>query len=217
VEVICIKDPAPQAQAQNCANYSNGTCAACSKGFYLADKVCTQIPPICKSFDTQSRVCTECYLGYNVENGTCIKAALKDVNCKTFTQGVCTECSKGFYFDSNKVCTQIDPFCKNFDGAKLVCTACFNGFVLVSDKCQIDQNKTVRDPYCRNFSASGDCVQCSLGFYFDKNSVCTQVPASCMTFDYKALVCTACYPGYELSQSVCVKSNKTVAGIVNCA
>ena len=126
-------------------------------------------------------------------------------------------CSKGYYFDANKVCQQIDVFCKTFDYTNNICTACYMGFSLINGSCIVSNSTSVADPNCRSFNKDNVCLNCSNGYYFNQEKVCTQVNPNCKTFDYSTLLCTQCYNGFELSSGNCVTSNSTKSVVATCA
>ena len=80
--------------------------------------VCTMVDPLCKTFDDKNGNCLSCYDGRTLANGICVIIQDQkkiDVNCAKFENQSCVKCSNGFYFNKNKVCTEIDPFCKKFN------------------------------------------------------------------------------------------------------
>ena len=55
--------------------------------------------------------------------------AYSDPLCKTFNNGVCTECSlRSYYHPINKVCTQVDPNCNTYNNITGACTGCYSGY-----------------------------------------------------------------------------------------
>lgn len=110
-------------------------------GFYFsAANVCTQVDPLCSSFDSKFTRCYTCYPGYKVSSaGKCIEDSqvLSDLNCAEFKNSVCTKCSLGFYFDASSLCKAINPFCRNFDTKLQKCNECYPGYVLFNNDCVI--------------------------------------------------------------------------------
>ena len=47
------------------------------------------------------------------------------------------------------------------------------------------------------------CVECSVGFYFNKKGVCCEVPSLCSKFNVAEGVCLSCYQGYEVRNASC--------------
>jgi len=110
----------------NCKTFKDGACTECSKNFYFNDQgKCIQIDPFCKTFDISSKTCLECYSGFRLVSGICDfsqNSQAFDVGCNNFdTNGICTNCSQGYYFNSNNVCVQVDPSCKTFNLQSKVC------------------------------------------------------------------------------------------------
>jgi hypothetical protein len=137
--------------------------------------------------------------------------------CQTFLNSTCLNCSKGYYFDSNKICQQIDPLCKIFDYNNTICTSCYLGFTLVNGSCSVSDATSPSDPNCKSFDSNNVCITCSKGYYFNQNKVCTQVNSECKTFDYTKLVCTACYNGYDLVAGNCNPTNSSSTVSTTCA
>ena len=106
----------------------------CSFGFYFGrDSTCRLIPPSCSNFNVQSEICLSCYPGYELnDNQVCIEAeeAGGDPGCTEFEDGVCIQCSFGFYFGPNQRCRLIPPTCANFDILTEICRACYPGYAL---------------------------------------------------------------------------------------
>jgi hypothetical protein len=120
-DIICAFGNAPGSVVTYdpyCLKTVNQSCSQCSKGFYLLNKTCTIVNPLCKTFDYNALTCTECYSGYALSSsGACevSNAASTASGCSQFNHSVCVKCSHGYYFDSNKTCTLADTLCKGFD------------------------------------------------------------------------------------------------------
>ena len=102
------------------------------------------------TYDEATGLCTTCYSGYEVSSdGGCRKsdAPSGDPNCKTFKNGVCTECSKGAIFNSFRVCIVIDPSCKTYSESDGGCTTCYPGYRVSGTIC-VKEDKGVSDPNC---------------------------------------------------------------------
>jgi hypothetical protein len=110
---------------------ATGLCKKCSFGYYFdAFGNCVQKDPNCKTFDTISQKCTECYPGHDLKGNQCIQGVAPggDPNCKTFQNKVCQECSKGAIFNSNRTCIIVNPECATFDPSTGLCTSCYSGY-----------------------------------------------------------------------------------------
>lgn len=68
----------------NCRTFQGLTCTSCYTGTFLSsDGRCRQVSPLCKTYDSNG-ACTTCYNGYEVNQGNCIVAVIKDKNCRQF-------------------------------------------------------------------------------------------------------------------------------------
>ena len=144
-----------------------------------------------------------------MNNGKCVVSsnANFDANCAKFTnKGECTQCSRGFYFNDKKVCTQVDPQCANFDSKSARCLGCYSGYKISDGKCDIDV-QGVSDLNCAEFKNSV-CTKCSQGFFFDERNRCKAINPQCRYFDEISKVCGDCYPGYVLLNDNCVVGTK---------
>jgi hypothetical protein len=59
------------------------------------------------------------------------------------------------------------------------------------------------DPNCVMYKGT-KCLHCSYQYYFGKNGICTPINPLCLSFDSRARVCRACYPGYALVHGQCI-------------
>lgn len=177
-----------------------------------SDNICIQTSTTCQTFDPANGNCLTCFSGWILINTTCVADpnSVRDPYCAKFVNQSCVICSSGYYFNSNKVCVQVDPFCKTFDNTSLTCIKCYSGFSLVNGVCGLSTGSPVLDVNCKQFDNSGVCLNCSTGFYFDSSKICVQVSSSCATFDYVKLLCTACYQGYAITvNGSCVSTAET--------
>lgn len=117
-----------------------GICLKCSARFYFnSNKVCAQVSELCKTYDENGN-CLTCYAGYYLSKGQCLiqPAVLPDPGCYVwnFTDNVCLECSKRWYFNSQGKCQQVSDLCKTNDiGGN--CTSCYPGYVIANGACII--------------------------------------------------------------------------------
>ena len=122
----------------NCAEWKNGMCMRCSFGSYFSPSgACAMVDPLCQTWDDRTGACRSCYPSFELAGSKCVpsKADKLDPNCAQFNKGVCTRCSKGFYFGANNLCTQVDPLCQTFDSKFGKCLSCFNGYKLDNGRC----------------------------------------------------------------------------------
>jgi len=201
-----------------CARWNGAVCTQCAVNAYSRNGVCTQVNPLCKTFDNGNGWCLSCYKGYNLNGGNCILAGPTDDStgpvgptdllCAKWSAGVCTACAKGAFFRSG-VCVASDPLCKTFNDANGACTSCYGGYYLDAGQCLRspvvpDGNPVPADALCAKWS-NGVCVQCSRSAYF-RNGVCTQSDPLCKTFDQSNGNCLSCYAGYVLNGGNCVRA-----------
>jgi hypothetical protein len=127
-------------------------------------------------------------------------------NCNSIdpTTGRCLKCSFGYYFDARGFCMQQNPNCKLFNPLLSLCLDCYPGYELKNNDCHQSAAKVV-DPHCKTFNGN-ICTECSKGAIFNANRICIVVDPSCLSFDQNDGSCTSCYPGYALSNKLCVLS-----------
>lgn len=115
----------------NCAEFKNGKCTKCSFGsFFNRNGVCQSVDPLCQTWNEVTGDCQSCYPSFEINSGKCVPSKVDnlDQNCAKFTNSKCVQCSRGFYFNANKVCTQIDPLCSTFDSKSSQCFSCYTGY-----------------------------------------------------------------------------------------
>ena len=121
---------------------------------------------------------------------------------------MCLQCSNGWTFNSNKVCTPVSDQCKAWD-SKGLCTSCFKGYDLRNGNCVFSSfnNAKPSDSGCGKWDWDNQvCLECSKGWVFNANKVCTPVSDQCKTWDSAGL-CTSCFSGYIISDNKCVPNN----------
>lgn len=57
--------------------------------------------------------------------------------CKTWVDGVCTECSENYWKNQNGVCCEVKPECRVFNRDVGICEGCYQGWELVDGICMI--------------------------------------------------------------------------------
>lgn len=81
----------------------------------------------------------------------------------------CVQCSGGYYFNSNqRLCTQLDPLCRNSDMTNGDCTSCYPGYFLSAARCVAAQSIQIAN--CNVVGANGLCTECMEGTYLAANS-----------------------------------------------
>ena len=192
VNVVCVRDPTPKDQF--CANFKDGLCVKCSKGYYLKDQKCTLINVLCKTFDESKEECTECYNGFELQADKSCKVrnvANLMPGCKNFsTSGVCVACALDYYLNSDNVCVKLSDKCKEFESkANGDCKECFPGYTLENKKCvKADLKSAGLDANCHEFEGR-TCVACAKGFIFDNNKKCIALDPLCKKFNKDTLRC----------------------------
>ena len=131
-----LNDPAFVTLLNNyfgCKTWDEGVCVECSENYYFNNKgICCEVKPECKNFNREVGICEGCYQGWEVVDGKCVITDLansKDKGCKTFTNGVCTQCSARWYFGAGQVCQPVDDLCHTWaDNGN--CLTCYNGYIV---------------------------------------------------------------------------------------
>ncbi len=165
----------------------------------------------CRTYDEKSGQCLSCFTGYHLKEGSCIVsqnyATPADPGCKVWENGACKQCSKGWAFNLNSVCTVVSDSCKTSEG--LTCTSCYIGYSLVNDSCVFNPLNSALPPDVGCSSWNWDnqtCVSCS-PYWFFKEGQCTPVSTLCKTYDLSTGACLSCFLGYSLADGGCVVSN----------
>lgn len=197
--------------APNCAEFVNGVCSKCSFRFIRAfDNTCEPVNPLCASWDTNG-ACLTCYAGYTIcESGcimteSCADSGTYDPNCRNTVNGVCQECSVGYYFNQNGICTQVNPFCRTSNQGN--CLSCYAGYSLSMGNCTVSINPAIDNPYCTRWE-NGVCQSCSR-FSWNNGTNCIAFDPMCAQSDPRSGNCLACYSGYLLNSGKCVLNTNT--------
>lgn len=201
-----------QMYAPNCAEYVNGACTRCSFRFIrAADGVCEPVNPLCASWDSNG-ACLTCYSGYEIcENGcimteSCAPEGTYDPNCRNTVNSICQECSFGYYFNQNGICTEVNPFCRSNDG-KGNCLSCYAGYALSNGICSIAPNPSDNNPLCSRWS-NGVCQACAVFSWLNGNR-CVAFDPMCASSNSNNGLCLSCYGGYVLNGGRCILSTNT--------
>ena len=132
-----------------------------------------------------------------------------DVNCAKFIQGVCQNCSKGFYPGSNGLCKQFNPLCKTSDIQTGACKTCYPGYTLIAGLCEIGSSSTSNsDPNCKSTNTFGVCTSCYASFYLSAQATCIRLDPLCKSYTPSQRDCSDCYDGYTLVDGKCIISTK---------
>lgn len=189
-----------------CRLWNNGRCIECSQRAVDVNGVCTEVNPLCNSFDHQGN-CLTCFSGYLLQNNNCVLAPLiVNTNisnlCFRVENGVCVLCAKRAYL-KDSICVEVNPLCSTFDNAGK-CESCYIGYILQNGQCNLNAIDFNRDSLCAEFNGS-TCVRCATRAYFN-NGICSEVNVNCNTFDASTGVCLTCYNGYQLNNGQCIVS-----------
>lgn len=122
-----------------------------------------------------------------------------DPNCRNSKDGVCVQCSGGFFLKDN-VCRQVSPQCRTFNAQSGACTTCYAGYSLKGPDCVPATAETI-ETNCKSY-VNNECTECSKGYVL-RGSNCIQVSPLCRTFNENTGFCTSCYAGYALQDGVC--------------
>jgi hypothetical protein len=141
----CVLAPQNGPNDLGCAqwDWNNQICLRCSKGWvFNSNNVCQVVSNQCKAFDNSGR-CTDCYKGYNLQNGQCVLAPQNgpsDVGCAQWdwNNQVCLKCSQGWIFNVYGVCQSVSSQCKAYDNSGR-CTDCYKGYALLNGECVLAQ------------------------------------------------------------------------------
>lgn len=167
------------------------------------------VDPVCKVFDYQKKLCIGCYLGFTLDqsnNCQLSEDSTRDSNCKSFdANGGCQNCSFGYYFNQMRICTQIDPSCRNFDSVNLVCKACYDGYTIQSGVCIKSDSSSDTESNCAQW-LEGVCIKCAARAYYNFEGNCVRASDVCQTFNNFNGECTGCYQGFSLANGTCVES-----------
>jgi hypothetical protein len=205
----CVYSPSNTAAPTDpgCNTWVNGVCTQCSYLWtFNSNNVCIPVSDQCKT--NNGALCTSCFNGYVLVNGTCQLSPLNtaiptDAGCHTWdwANQVCQQCSPYWYFN-NGVCVPVSDLCKTYNNTSGDCLSCFKGYGLVNGSC-VTQQHAVTDAGCAQWNwDNSTCLQCSSYWYFN-NGVCTAVSPYCQTYDNSNGLCTSCFTGYGLSNGSC--------------
>jgi hypothetical protein len=155
-----------------CASFNGSICIKCSKGYFFDSKNnCIKIDDNCRSFNSDNRVCESCYDGYALDiNNNCQISDLSNhnLNCKTYINHNCTECSFGYYFDKNGTCIRVSSQCKSYDTVNGQCLTCYIGYSLSNGTCNLDNSSNLVTN-CKK-AINGTCAECSYRYYLNNQS-----------------------------------------------
>jgi hypothetical protein len=174
-------------------DWDNQVCLSCSKNWvFNSQGVCTPVSDQCSTSDA-SGACTSCFKGYDLVKGVCVfspsnNVQSADLGCATWdwNNQLCLACSKGYTFNSNKVCTPVSSQCSSYDNVTGLCLSCFKGYDLINGTCAFSASNTAHpsDLGCGNWDWNNQiCLSCSKGYVFNSNKVCAPVSDQCSAYN----------------------------------
>jgi hypothetical protein len=196
-------------------DWKNQKCLKCSNNWVFNNLgACVPVSDQCQTYDL-SGVCLSCYKGFNLANGKCVEAPVDQVadkGCGTWdwNKKICLQCSNNYVFNGLGVCVPVSDQCKTFDRSGL-CLSCYDGYNLVSGKCQEAAVQKPSDLGCGTWDWKNQkCLKCSNNWVFNNLGVCVPVSDQCKTFDLSGQ-CVSCYDGYDLIKGQCSQSASNTA------
>jgi hypothetical protein len=98
---------------------------------------------------------------------------------------------------------KIPDTCKNFDPDSEKCLECYIGYVLNDDHECLESAEQVTDQYCRAWGENNICLECSTGAFLNSEGFCELASPLCQEYSHETGLCTACFPGFTLTDGVC--------------
>ena len=218
----CVEAPEERPSDEGCAtwDWKNRRCLECSEHWvFNSNGRCVVVSDQCASHD-DSGACTSCYVGYNLQSGSCVKAPEErpsDVGCATWdwTGKRCLECSENWVFNSQGRCVVVSDQCASHD-ASGSCTSCYKGYDLNNGRCELAPERKPSDVGCAQWDWDRQlCLQCSKRWVFNSQRVCVPVSDQCATHN-GAGDCASCYKGYRLDNGRCVEAPVQGVSDVGC-
>ena len=191
-------------------NWDQKVCLKCSVNWVDVQGVCVPVSDQCKMFNLAGQ-CTDCYVGYNLNNGVCELAPIEkpsDLGCGTWDwkNQKCLACSDNWVFNNMGACVPVSDQCKTFNGFG-ACVSCYKGYNLVMGKCVVAPLEKVTDIGCGKWNWDQKiCLECSVRYVFNAARTCVPVNDNCRAWDQSG-ACTDCYAGYLLQGGSCTQGN----------
>jgi hypothetical protein len=141
------------------------TCTLCKIGFGVSGGRCEKCPDNCLYCHEESKECTFCDSGYNLNkvSNTCEKIQIE--NCYSLSpQGKCLICENHFYLDNDKCvpCNEKIEHCSYCTAKEesMMCLSCQIGYFSTGNTCKA----CAKD--C-NHCSSDRCFVCRNGYFFN--------------------------------------------------
>ncbi|BFU23647.1 protein kinase domain containing protein [Entamoeba histolytica] len=134
-------------------------------------------------------------------------------NCKNYTDGVCTDCSSGYYLNNSlcKSCSTLDSNCQSCSTNSAVCLVCKNKYYPNGSGCSTCASKNCGDD-CN--TSNGICTTC-INNYYPINGICkscSTLDSNCQSCSDKTRICLKCQRGFNLAsnQTKCIKCENNI-------
>lgn len=99
----------------------------------------------------------------------------------------------------------MSPQCKLFNQDVGICELCYEGYGLNNGTCVVIAPGEQTNPGCQKWDGNHNCLECSVRFFFNADSVCVPVSSHCRTWNSTNGFCDTCYDGYIVNtQGECV-------------
>lgn len=180
-----------QTGCKSCSGTADN-CQSCEVGFWPVDTSCVAIPANCVGLGTNSSQCTGCFVGYVLSGNSCaidlscnstacevcpvgfylvsnkcLACSLSSncVACEASKPTLCSECSAGFFVDSNFTCSACTKNCSTCETADFCIKASAGFFVKISFSGESTGNVTPCLSPCTTCAFHEDfCLSCATGF-----------------------------------------------------
>lgn len=150
-----------------------------------------------------------------MENGKCVQqdnAKTSNVGCAIWINGACTQCSKRWFFNADKVCAPVSDLCSTWT-ENGQCDSCYYGSIVKDGACVENVDLSIvpnSNLLCKVWSGK-TCIQCSDRTFFNAAGICTSASSLCNSFDKSTGDCLTCFGGYDLEKGVCIVSPSNTA------
>ena len=207
-------------------------CKDCNPGYYLPNddildkSKCYSCGSNCMSCygNSNNHICTQCYYGYRLSNGECIKQC--DLGyydycktCDTVIPENCGSCNDGYYLPIyyKRYCNYCGSYrikkCHQNSDYNIIIDECYYDYILIRNSCVEKCDSTNYWSNCLVCNEEPDkldqCKQCKNGYYLPiefGDYYCYSCPYNCKSCEgsYYNPTCTECYDGYQLSGGKCL-------------
>lgn len=184
-----------------CIKIKDGKCIECANGYYYnkAEQFCKQVDTLCKDYNVDNGLCTDCFRGFELVGGKCQTASVAVIPyCLSTMGGVCTQCMESYYL-SEGTCKAVSILCASYDRTNGKCTSCVTGHHLQDGQCIFP---ALFDARCEWYE-SAYCIRCQSGFYISSYT-CHPVDANCSRFNQDRIECEECVNGLSPFGAECI-------------